>query len=364
MRAQFTILMLICLSICSYSQLEYQDSVRQKLTFQFNADAFLKNNEYFNPYTEGFTGIGIILQPKLHFQIDKRTSISLGYHFLKFSGLNNFSEAIPLFQIDTEFTQDIHLIIGQLQGGRLHKLSEPLYRIDNDYQNQIEYGLQLLILKDWLRSDVWLHWDQFIKKDDPFPEEIYAGSTQRLTVLNRHKFGLDLSAELLISHLGGQIDAADNPDRTILNYSFGPTFTYKLTAQSIFSAECLFYKSSVVKQVADTQSQYFIPFESGNAWYSRLQLSVPSIDVKLGYWSGTGFISPIGESLFLSVSDFDPDFTEEHRKLLTTHVEYAASMFDYLSIYAQSGLYYDTATNHLDYMYGLRFLLQLGFKLK
>lgn len=362
MRVLLPILIFAFISVLSYSQPEYQDSVRHKLSFQFNGDLFLKNNEYFNSYTEGFTSIGFIIQPKLQYKIDRKTTVSLGYYFLKYAGLNNFSETIPLFRLETKLTKDISILFGHLKSGRLHNLTEPLYRIDNDFQNQVEYGLQFLMDADWLKSDLWLHWEQFIQKDDPFPEEIYVGSTNKLRLYHSEKFELDWQAELLLSHLGGQIDLADNPDRTIINYSFGPIFMYSVSPDIKCGLDLRYYKSEVVKQVANANSALFIPFPSGFGWYPKMTMTSRDWNLVLGYWLGEEFVSPIGESLFLSVSDFDAEFVQSDRRLLTGHLQYSKEVFNYLHFEALTGLYYDIETNHLDYTYGIRALLKLDFK--
>jgi len=208
MRCFVCIILIIGSHQILYAQDIYEDSIAHKLTFHVNANPFIKNNEYFGSFTKGFTGIGFILQPQIKYSIDE------------------------------------------------HELSEPLYRFDNDYQNQIEYGIQFLIDKKRFKSDVWLHWEQFIKKDDPFPEELYVGSKTWLQLYKKRNFSFQIWNEMLISHLGGQIDLSSNPDRTILNYSIGPEFTFQIKKESKLSFTYVFYKSTIVKQVKNQNSPF------------------------------------------------------------------------------------------------------------
>jgi len=364
MRLVVIVLIYIVTNQIGSSQSEIEDSIEHKLTFHFNTNTFIKNNEYFGAFTKGFTGIGFILQPHLQYKIDNHTTVSLGYHVLKYSGLDSFSEAIPLFRIETILKNDLTLIIGHLKGGRHHQLSEPLYRIDRDYQNQIEYGVQSLFEKEWISMDTWLHWEKFIQKNDPFPEELYVGSNTTIRLFRHKGFSASLTSELLISHLGGQIDAALNPDRTILNYSVGPKFTFKLSATTDLSFEYVYYKSSVVKQVADRTSLFFIPLESGSAVYPQLYIDHNSINASIGFWNANSFVSPRGEFLFFSLSDYDQSIVEEDRNLWTSSLSYDFKPFHYLSLFTQLGLYYDVSNDQLDYTYGLRILLKLNFSLK
>jgi len=363
MRFILLVLIYILSNQITCAQSEFQDSIAHKLTFHFNGDSFLKNNEYFGRFTEGFTGIGFILQPYIQYNIDNKTTVSLGYHFLKFSGLDNVSEAIPLFRIQSKLQDNLMVILGHLKGGRLHELSQPLYRIDYDYQNQIEYGLQFILDSDWINSDVWLHWEKFIQKNDPFPEELYVGSKTSFSLIKNNKYLVALNGELLISHLGGQIDLAENPDRTILNYSVGPSVSFFISPSAEVSFDFIYYKSSLVKQVTDRNSPFYIPLGSGSAIYPQVYFQTQNFTTSFGYWNANSFVSPRGESLFFSISDFDRSVIEEDRKLLTSSVSYDYKPFHYLSFVAQAGLYYDTVNEQLDYTYGIRAFLNLNFKL-
>lgn len=346
----------------SVSAQAYQDSVEHKLSFHFTGDSFLKNNEFFSPHTEGFTGIGFIIQPRANYQIDKRSSVELGYHFLKYSGLNSFSEAIPLFTIRSTFKPGWTVLLGAIQGGAKHKLSEPFYRIDNDYQNQIEYGIQSLFDYDWMSSDLWLHWEQFIKKDDPFPEEVYAGNTTKILLSQMKSFSIHINSELLISHLGGQIDADDNPDRTILNYAIGPSLSYNQSERFKMTLKYLFYKSSITKQVADRQSPFYIPFDAGHAHYPQLNVTVHKFIVTTGYWLSNSFVSPRGEFLFSSIADNNAVFLAAMRRIWTNVLTYDIVPFPYLSLSVFGSTYYDRIEDHIDYHYGIRALVNLQFK--
>lgn len=361
MRFLFIFLIYFGLMSCVYAQ-SYEDSVSHKLSLHFTGDSFLKNNEFFSPHTEGFTGIGFIIQPRLNYQIDERSSVELGYHFLKYSGLNSFSEAIPLFTIRSTVKPGWTVLLGSIEGGAKHKLSEPFYRIDNDYQNQIEYGIQSLLDYDWISSDLWLHWEQFIKKDDPFPEEVYGGNTSKIRITQTKTFSIHLNSELLISHLGGQIDADDNPDRTILNYAVGPSLTHQHNQNLKLTLKYLFYKSSVTKQVADSQSQFYIPFATGHAHYPQLKILANTFSVTTGYWSSNSFVSPRGEFLFSSLSDNNAKYSEAIRKIWTNVLTYDINPFPYLRLSVFGSTYFDAIEKHLDYHYGLRALLKLYFK--
>ena len=337
----------------------FEDSLSSSLSFCSYANSFLKNNEYFSPYTQGFTGIGVFFQPQLRYQLDAKTKIHIGYHFLKYSGLNSVSESIPLFRLEHQFSSFFTLVMGQLYSGLHHDLEEPHYRIDRDYQNNVEYGIQLFLDKEWIHVDSWLHWAQFIQRNDPFPESIYAGQNYDIRLFENEVFGLYANAELLISHQGGQIDVPSDIDRTLLNTMIGVAPQWKLAPHKSITLQAQYYISKVNKQVADVTSEFYYPYESGSGLLLRGRLELHDISASLSYWTSQEYISSIGESLYESISDFDRSIRQPSRKMVVGRINYDRPISDYLDIELQSNAYFDLDDSHLDYSYQLT--LRLDF---
>ena len=338
-----------------------QDSLAGDLNLRINSHSFLKNNEYYSPLTQGFTGIGVYFQPKVAYQIDANTSLHLGYHFLHFSGLKQISEAIPLFRIEHQFSSSVSLVMGQIYSGLHHDLEEPHYRIDRDYQNNVEYGLQLLYDQDWIHVDSWIHWAQFIQRNDPFPESIYAGQNYDVKLWQGHRFGLYANAEVLISHQGGQIDRPSEIDRTLMNGAIGITPRWQLSKHRIIAIQYQYYLSQVNKQVPDMKSALYYPFESGKGMLWRGRYDAQYLSASVAYWKASTFISSIGESLFVSVSDFDQTFQQPVRSVLHGRLSYDRSLSPNLCGLLQANGYVDVDSSHIDF--SLQLSLRMSFDL-
>ncbi len=338
-----------------------QDSLSGDLNLRIDAHSFLKNNEYFSPLTQGFTGIGVIFQPKLAYQVDAQTSIHMGYHFLKFSGLNQISEAIPLFRIEHQFSPSVSLVMGQIYSGLHHDLEEPHYRVDRDYQNNVEYGVQLFFDQEWIHVDSWVHWAQFIQRNDPFPESIYAGQNYDLRIWQGARFGLFAQAEVLISHQGGQIDRPSDIDRTLMNGMMGITPSWLIAKDQSVSLQCQYYISRVNKQVSDMNSNLYYPFDRGQGLLIRGRYDATYLSASIAYWQAEEYISSIGESLFASVSDFDQSIQQPARSLLHSRLSYDRNVSPHLSLLMQANAYYDLDAAHLDY--SVQLSLRVAFDL-
>ncbi len=325
-----------------------QDTITSKYSATLPTHFFIKNNEYFNPYTEGFTGIGVIVQPSASYHFDEKSKLTVGVHFLKYSGLNSFSEIIPLIRFESQLLELLTLIVGNIDGASKHKLSEPLYRYDLDYQNRVEYGLQVLISSERIKSDTWLHWDQFIEKNDPFPEELFVGNVTRFDLVKKQKVDFSINTELLISHVGGQIDKASNPDRTLLNYSISPSVSFGLQKLNLTFIPG-FYNFSIVNGNQLNNGLLFLSEESGHGFWYQLKSDLKKLEWTIGFWDATNFYSPIGESLYFSYNDETRNLISSERSLVTSSLHFPWQPFEYLHLDVGYRGYYDTDTRQFDY---------------
>jgi len=335
------------------------DSAGHRLLLGIESESFFKNNEYFSPYNKGSTNIGFIIQPQLRYILDKKSSFSLGYHFLKYSGLNSFSEAIPLFNIRYRFNNSFEFIIGHIDGAADHKLSEPHYQRDQHFQNNVEYGLQFLFINDWLKSDTWLSWERFIQKNDPFPEAFIFGNKSSITLLNQDKINIMFDKEWMFAHIGGQIDYPSDTDGTLLNASFGLIAKSSINKELILGLKFYAYVSKVLMQISNPQNPNFYPYEKGSGFLFASDVSYRQFTSQIAFWKARKYISAIGEPLFSSTSAFDLDFRDDNRTLINYSLAYDKDLSDYINIALAFRSYYHLDQQLFDYSYELTVGLKL-----
>ena len=338
------------------------DACEKELSVKFESTSFFKNNEYNNQFTKGFTGIGYFVKPTLQYYFTKNTKVNAGVYLQQYAGKNQLHQVIPIFSVHQQFNKNWAVVFGSLYGSLNHQLKEPLFRFDNYYQNNVEYGLQALYNASFVKSDLWLQWDQFIFNNDPKQEEFQAGSVSEFKVFENKQLKINIPLQLLVYHKGGQIDASTNPIVTLFNGNSGLQLTHLIKEKNSIIFEGLFfwYKGLALPESGINSQLY----KSGTAWYVTLKHHIKRINYSLGYWQAKKFIAPKGEYLFLSISENDRTFTEAKRKLITTKFAYTHQLSKQVKIEARADGYYDLINNRFDYSYGLYLLLNEDFFIK
>ena len=344
----------------SFSSINFlHDSCEREISLRIESTSFIKNNEYFNDFSKGYTGLGFFLKPSIEYYFAKNTKATAGVYLLKYSGIDHFTQAIPLFSIQHKLTKNLELILGSLYGALNHQLEEPLYRFDRYYQDNIEYGMQFLYHTSRIESDLWLNWEKFIFTNSPYQEELVFGNTSKFIAYQSQKLRVELPIQFLISHKGGQIDSSPNPVASIVNGMSGLNINYQINTEKSLSFEPLFFlyhgwglpESGINSQ----------PFKEGKGVYFKVHYNNKNFHSMLGYWSSNKFISPRGEYLFLSVSDWDENFSQEKRKLITAKMEWMHPITESVKIILKADAYYDVMNMDLSHALGLYFVIDESF---
>ena len=338
------------------------DTCSKALNFRFESSTFFKNNEYFNNFAYGYTGLGFFARPTLEYYFSPKIKVEAGVYLLKYSGRDHFTQAIPVLRVQYIMARTLELVMGNIYGTANHRLAEPLFRYDRFYQNHVEYGFQFLLNNSWVRSDLWLSWEHFILVGDTAQEQLLVGNSTVFKVLrNKNGLGIELPFQLLVAHKGGQLAPPPHkPLSTILNALTGVRFIWKFNENSRLQLEpdMLLYEGLHLPGPGEVNAQ---PFQNGWGSYTKLSYRYKGLHVEGGYWYAKKFIAPHGEYLFQSVSETDPAFSQENRELLTGKVWFAKTIYHSIKLEARLETYYDLMAHNLDYSYGLYIVMNEGF---
>jgi hypothetical protein len=336
-----------------------EDITKSDIIFDFSATSFLKNDEYFNKFAEGTTAFGFFTEPVIRYSITPNTEISGGVFLQKFFGKNDFTSVVPVFTIQHRINQHIELILGRLYGTKDHLLEEPLFSTDRYIYNNLENGLQFKFTNMRLQSDIWVNWERFILKGNPFQEEFTFGTSTTLNLLKPGPIRLELPIQTIITHKGGQIDESPLPIQSLFNASSGLRIAYR---QKI-SAEILgfYYKVLSMPDYPQPNSQIY---KEGWAIYPRVKYKFKRFEFNAGYWYANKFIAPRGEALFQCVSAIDSAYSQEIRKLITGKVIYNAWFENKVNLNFLGEYYYDLVSRKGDFSFGLYISVYDSFLLK
>lgn len=357
----FSIIMINICNSQTNDKLNFCDSSENKLLMRFESTSFVKNNEYFNKFAKGFTGIGFFMKPSLEYYFTETTKINIGTYFLKYYGTDNFNQIFPIFTIHQKLGKNFNLIMGSLYSSLFHEIEEPCYRSDRYYQNNSEFGIQLIWLSKNIKSDLWIDWEKFIQKGDPFQEKIFAGSTTELKFFQKTKYSLIIPLQVFAHHSGGQIDSTDLPVVTTFNFVSGINIKFDIFNNKSIKLENLFFYYKNSGKPTNFPAKEIV--NQGIAFYTKLKYQAKNQDLTLGFWNANKFFAPHGEYLFMSISEFDNTFYENNRKLLTLKYEISYSFCKKIDLEFATSLYYDLINNNLDYSMNLYFNINKSFEL-
>jgi hypothetical protein len=313
--------------------------------FNFKNLNFVKNNEYSNPITEGYTLIGYFIHPEFILYPDEKVTLQLGAHLLSYSGTNRFTIIKPSFSTTWHFNSDSYFRIGSLSGSDEHRMFDPHFSKERIYTNYQEDGLQLRILKDRIFNDTWLSWENYIFKGDTDREIFTAGESFRyISPQIASCLRFELPAQIQFKHFGGQISNYSEHVETYLNLAAGVRLSigFKGPDSGIAGVESLFFTGSSLTDNAPSG------IRKGNAEWYKLFYSFRKAEINAGFWTSHNYYAPNGNFIFGSVSDHYDDVVVSDRKLITCSAMLNIPYRNFLQFYFAIDGYYDTDLKRFD----------------
>jgi len=319
------------------------------LYLRMHSTSYFKNNEYKNDFLTGYTLVGMYFEPVLEFNPDAKTSIYAGVHLLKYFGRDRFERKLPVISLRYTPNRNFSMIFGTLYGTTSHGLPEPMYDFEQYLTNNYENGIQLLWNYPSFRGDVWLNWEQFIRKGDPFQEKFTVGANTEFQLVHGKKLNLSVPFAVLFRHCGGEIDATNLPAETrsnlLMGFRAGWDFGTRWVKSVWFDQEWIeFLEINPGDQITVT---------NGRGRYTRSGMETRIGSFELGYWNADDFISPHGMPLFQSVSQKYPDFFLSKREMLILKYEFHRSLTPFLDFALRIEPYYHFYTGRMDHSWSL-----------
>lgn len=321
---------------------------------------FVKNNEYSNPITEGYTLIGFFLRPELIYNPDEKVSLHLGAHLLSYSGTNKFSVVKPVFSTTWHFSRNTSFTIGTLSGSDEHRMLDPHFNKERIYNAYSEDGLQFRTVGDHFFNDTWLSWENYIFKGDNEREIFTAGESFRYTSSSVAGFlKFEIPVQIQFKHYGGQISNYPEHVETYLNIASGAKICADIRESKYGKAgiECLVFTGNSMTGNAPSG------IKNGYAVWYKLFYSFKEAEIEAGFWSSHNFYAPNGNFMFSSVSDHRENLVISDRKLITGSISIRLPYKDFLELYLGFDGYYDTDLKRFDNALTLHLRFDKLFKL-
>lgn len=355
---------------------EISDTNTQKLNFSFESTSFVKNNEYFD-HLKGWTGIGFFIKPQLIYQPAKTTEVQAGCFLEKYSGIDKFSSAAPLFRIRQKLGTKWEMVLGHLYGNLHHGLSEPMYRFDRYYSDNVEYGMQFLFKNKFITNDFWSNWEKYIFQNDPYREEFVMGNALNAEFNIPGAFVLKIPFHFTWTHAGGQI-YEHKPLRenimSLYNLMTGLSVRYSPNPDQIqFNTNRLKFNNisfdyNYFKYIAGANpppgDEFHQPYDDGHGTYFKMNADLGVVKTMLGYWRASHFIAPRGEEIFLSAFGNGNDNQVPEVELLNFKIAYDRGITDKIRLSFRTDLYYSLPLESVFYSYSIYFVYNDLFQIR
>ncbi len=274
----------------------------------------IKNNEYFNHLTHGYTMLGTQMNLQLKYFPTKNTMLEGGVHLLYYYGLEKFARVLPLVRFSYTPFKGMYVILGNIYGALNHHYPEPMYKFERFMEDPPETGFQFLYDNRWFHASFFINWRYFLLPDDKDHKEIFtAGFTTHFNLIDpKHRFQIQIPLQYLYNHHGGQLDTLHQPLTTLVNTDVGIKLSYDFSGFINQVGAGVYYLT-----YKDASGEKRQPFKNGYGWLPEIYMKSKFVNLHAGYWKGHHYIAPIGQQLFSSVSDNDryPDAVFPEREM-------------------------------------------------
>ncbi|RFP63904.1 hypothetical protein D0N36_17000 [Hymenobacter lapidiphilus] len=293
-------------------------SYEHQLRLEVQGFLFNKDNEYFNKIDPGLTYFGAQLAPRLVYYPAGNLRLEAGVFLWKNYGTPQLRQVRPLFTL--KYRQGPHtLLFGNLEGNLHHGYIEPLFDFERVIINRLEEGMQYQLQTPRTSLDAWVNWVRQQYRFSNFQEEVAGGLTLEHRLLaDSARWLVALPFQFTATHRGGQIDTIDKPLQTLFNGATGLRVRRGLSSNLVRAV----HFDGYLTYFNDYSFTEELPFKSGTGIYLNVGADTRLSNLQVAYWSGKGYISPLGGRLYQSVSSsaVDVGYTERQRQLLILRV--------------------------------------------
>lgn len=315
------------------------------LSFSFQSQAFLKNNEFFGVITEGYTLFGYWANPSLKYQLTNELSLRTGIWIQKYFGLDTFSHVSPSYTASYAPSPHFLLEIGDLSWN-LEDVVLPLRNEERMFASPQHEGLLMRINRKHFYASTWIEWDEFLFHNENKQEEQNLCANYKLFLVRNDFLTLSIPFQAVVHHKGGQINSIPKKDLVmVLNNAAGGDVTFALKDVNVGFKYffCGF---------ADLASAPYSHYKNGLGHLAMLDAKFRNYSVGYSYWAADQYLSALGTQMLNTVSDIPGDlYYEQKRNLSMLYCKYQKHISSnaYFSVGGMG--YFDHNNDAFEYYY-------------
>jgi hypothetical protein len=324
----------------------------EKIKFSLSSSSFFHNNEFFHPLVKGYTLTGTWVQPRINYAFNEKFTASGGVHLLKYHGIENFSSYMPVFSFQYELSPNILFVLGNYPGGENHQLSEVLYQPERHFRDYPEGGLSIKMKNHFAESEIWVNWEKMIFHNDPFNEQVTAGSSSKFNLSGSDStFHITIPLQIVAKHIGGQINTGNRSVDTWWNLLTGIESSIKFQNKTL--RELSFKLHAPV---------YYYEGNTGYGIFPQLGADIGGSHLSLGYFRAANFQTIHGIALYDSYRII-PGIGHSRENGITENISlksgFTIHIHENVKLISRFDAWYDTRRSKIDYLSGLYILINL-----
>lgn len=307
--------------------------------------SFVKNNEYFNPVTEGYTLIGSFIRPQLVYAPSEKFEIGAGVHQQIYAGAPGAKKPLLLFSARWKPSENTLLTLGSFNGSTSHRLPDPLFDTERIYTSFTENGISFVTEKNTIFTDTWINWENFIFRGDTTREIFTAGESFIFTSpLIAGFMKITLPLQVKFKHYGGQISNYPGHVLTFFNMAGGTRFDFP-GRDSQYGTPGFEYLHFIYRELT---AKGDAGITEGHASWIRLHYRYRNLYLGSYFWISDNFFSPDGNQIYSSVSDYQPGVIIPRRKIWTGSASLTLKPYNLFEMVAGFEGYYDFRLKRMD----------------
>jgi len=304
------------------------------------------NLEYYTPMAYSYTIAGYHITPSIIYHIGNSVRVSGGVYFYTMLGRDNIRHVRPVYAFEYQPVDFFKVRFGTLSSGYQMALPEQIYSYRETLEQYNQEGLQMIFDNDALHADVWLDWRYLSLPQDNQPERIFGGYNIAFEHNLSDKSFAGIFTQMAAWHLGGQNLEINRKLQTILNFTGGLLYSYQCSnGISLGLREYFMHFENVIQQDV-------LPYNRGYGLASEAQMSWKFAAIKTGYWYADRFYAPLGNHLFLSVSEKSTHIMQTKRHVLYGHIKAEKTFYPGLSMGVRAGIYHGLDLQTTDFYIG------------
>lgn len=330
------------------------------LDFEFENLSFFDNTEYMGDIVDGYTWTGAWIRPKLGYTFNDKLKVEFGGHFLRYHDRDDYTVVRPWLTAEFQMFKPLKVIFGNLDENNNHGLVKQLWEPERILTDPPREGIQFQLKTKYFEADNWMSWEQFILPGDPYQEHMTFGFTSRGQIYSNSVTTVKIPLQLLVYHMGGEIDSSPLPVVTHLNYGTGLETNFNFGEQFVKSVDL--NALWIAYQCPDGPAPY--PYDKGYGYSVTLAGDTRLGRISFDYWNGYQFVAPYGKKMYWSVSDRDPALSQQDRSQIAMNYMLRQHIMKDIEFAFIGEAYWDFLTQRFSFGFGYYLVINADFLLK